>query len=197
MERRKFMLGIGSLAAGGAAAMGTGAFTTVKANRDITVKAAGDASAFLQIKKAEENGDVTPNADEYVETNDDGVVSMDFSSTEAGGSGVNYDATTIFDNLIDITNQGSQKINVGVDLSTEPEVLGIYAEGEQGNSEDNTGFAVRNYDDSSAEAQWENELEPGGTLENIGVYISDPSAIDGEETYTITIVAERVGGNRD
>ena len=33
MDRRKFVIGVGSLAAGGAAAMGTGAFSAASMNR--------------------------------------------------------------------------------------------------------------------------------------------------------------------
>ncbi len=193
---------MGSLAAGSAAAMGTGAFTSVSANRDITVDVAGDANAFLQFTKAEEDGGVTPNAEEYVNIEGDNTVSLDFTNTnesagegETGGSGVNDDATTIFDNLLDVTNNGTQEVNIGVDLSTEPEPLGIYAEDVQGTQDDNGGgFAVRNYPE---DPNWDHTLGVGETLENIGVYVTDPGAIDGETTYTVTIIAERVNGNRD
>ena len=201
-NRRKFIAGLGALATGSAAAMGTGAFTSVSANRDITVDVAGDANAFLQFTEAEEGGKVTPNAEEYVNIESDGTVALDFTNTSesagenaSGGSGINDDATTIFDNLLDVTNQGTQEINIGVDLSTEPDELGIYAEDEQGTQDDNGGgFAVRNYPD---DPNWDHTLGVGETLENIGVYITDPSAISSETTYTITIIAERVGGNQD
>jgi hypothetical protein len=37
VKRRKVLIGLGSLAAGSAATVGTGAFTSVSANRDISV----------------------------------------------------------------------------------------------------------------------------------------------------------------
>ena len=49
MERRKFMIGIGSLAAGGAAAMGTGAFETQEANRQLRVKVKRDQNGAIQL----------------------------------------------------------------------------------------------------------------------------------------------------
>ncbi len=102
---------------------------------------------------------------------------------------------TIFDNLVDVTNNGTQEVNIGVDLSTEPSELGIYAEDVQGTDDDlGGGFAVRNYPE---DPNWDHTLGVGETLENIGVYVTDPSAISGETTYTVTIIAERVGGNRD
>ena len=201
MERRKFLIGTGALASGSAAAIGTGAFTSVSANRDITVDVEGDADAFLSFSLAEEGGSVTPNAEEYG-TLDDGAVAIDLSNTnesagdgETGGSGVNEDAVTIFDNLVDVTNNGTQEVNIGVDLTTEPDPLGIYAEDVQGSDDDKGGgFAVRNYPD---DPNWDHTLAVGETLQNIGVYVTDPSAISGETTYTVTIIAERVGGNQD
>jgi len=195
-NRRKFLIGMGSLAAGSAAAVGSGAFTSVSANRDITVDVVGDGKAFLQFEKAREGdgNSVTPNAQEYVDTSGD-AFSVDLTETSEGGKGLNNDATTIFDNLVDVTNQGTQPVNIGVDLETEPEVLGIYAEDVNGTQDDKGGgFAVRNYPD---DPNWDHTLEVGETLQNIGVYVTDPDAIDGETTYTVTIIAERVGGNLD
>jgi len=50
MQRRKLLAGLGSLAAGGAAAVGSGAFSAVRANRDITASVTGDGSAYLGLE---------------------------------------------------------------------------------------------------------------------------------------------------
>jgi hypothetical protein len=42
MKRRKFVVGLGSLAAGGAAATGTGAFSQMGAGRSLSVKVSND-----------------------------------------------------------------------------------------------------------------------------------------------------------
>ena len=42
MKRRKFLIGAGSLAAGSAAAMGTGAYSYAEADRTVTVDTTGD-----------------------------------------------------------------------------------------------------------------------------------------------------------
>ncbi|UWG51843.1 DUF1102 family protein [Halalkaliarchaeum sp. AArc-CO] len=113
MERRKFVIGLGSLAAGGAAAMGSGAFSSVEAERDLVVEAAGDAGGLLGIEPAD-----TPNGDAYAEV-DDGIVSIDLTTTSgvAGApDGVNDQAFTVIDDILTITNQGSQEIVVGVGL---------------------------------------------------------------------------------
>ena len=49
MNRRKFTIGIGSLAAGSAAAIGTGAFTSVEADRGVEIDVVGDAKAFVSL----------------------------------------------------------------------------------------------------------------------------------------------------
>lgn len=50
MDRRKFVLGLGSLAAGGAAAMGTGAFAVDAEDRDARGTIANDADAYLSLE---------------------------------------------------------------------------------------------------------------------------------------------------
>jgi hypothetical protein len=49
MKRRKFVVGLGSLAAGGAAAMGTGAFESQEAVRQGRVKVKNDENAAIQL----------------------------------------------------------------------------------------------------------------------------------------------------
>ncbi|MFC7138105.1 hypothetical protein ACFQRB_19770 [Halobaculum litoreum] len=50
MDRRKFIIGVGALGAGTSAALGTGAFTSVEANRSFEVATAGDAGAYLRLE---------------------------------------------------------------------------------------------------------------------------------------------------
>jgi hypothetical protein len=108
---------MGSLAAGGAAAMGTGAFSSVSANRNITVDVVGDASAFLSFEKTD-----SPNSD-YVRIEDDGTISLAFDGSHAKSSdsvsysnvnGLNDDAFTIIGEMFDITNRGTQDIFVWI-----------------------------------------------------------------------------------
>ncbi|MEA5407815.1 hypothetical protein VB773_09725 [Haloarculaceae archaeon H-GB2-1] len=54
MQRRKFLVGMGSLAAGGAAAMGTGAYDGVAAKRTVSVDLKGDAAANLVLDPTSE-----------------------------------------------------------------------------------------------------------------------------------------------
>jgi len=109
MRRRKLMIGLGALTAGGSAAFGTEAFTSVEAQRNVDVTVAGDQSAFVAIEPL--SGD---NAGKYVSTEEgDNTVTLNFDSESDGpGSGVSQDAITQVNNLFQIVNQGSQPTNI-------------------------------------------------------------------------------------
>ncbi|WP_256297248.1 DUF1102 domain-containing protein [Haloarchaeobius salinus] len=112
MERRKFIAGVGSLAAGGAAALGTGAFTSVSATRDIDVEVADDASAYLRLE-----GTGGANSEYVTDDGDGGTLAINLDSsnaTSAGGDGVNPDAVTQIDDLFVIENQGTQEVDVSL-----------------------------------------------------------------------------------
>lgn len=82
MERRKFVVGLGALAAGGSAAVGSGAFTAMEADgRDATIDVVNDADALLGL----EAGDSTLVTDTG---GSGGELEIDFTSEE-GGQGVN------------------------------------------------------------------------------------------------------------
>lgn len=121
MERRKFVVGLGALASGSAAAMGTGAFTSVTANRDVDVTVEGDASAYLGLEPAS-----GPNG-AYAEDNND-QVSVNFNDISDGnsssepspvgnGTGVNPNATTNIDDVLTIRNQGTQEVTVSLNTN--------------------------------------------------------------------------------
>jgi len=110
-NRRKFITGLSALAAGSAAAVGTGAFTSTQADRDLTVAVADDASAYLGLEPA---GSANSNA--YASVGSNGQVSLDLSSTGNGGTGLNKNAETRIDELLIVSNQGTQTVNVWVDI---------------------------------------------------------------------------------
>ena len=111
MERRKFTIGLGALATGSAAAVGSGAFTSVTADRDLTVEVADDSDAYLRLESME-----GPNANEYVNEGD-GILSIDIGAIDGddGGDGVNQNATTVIRDLFSIQNQGTQEVVVFAD----------------------------------------------------------------------------------
>jgi hypothetical protein len=110
VNRRKFVLGLGTVATSGAAVLGSGAFTSVEADRDIEVEVVDDASAFLAIEDINES----PNSREFVETDGD-TLRVNITESDAGGEGVNKQSAYLFDDLFTITNQGTQGTYVYMD----------------------------------------------------------------------------------
>ena len=127
MERRKFVIGAGALATGSAAAMGTGAFTAVGADRNVALEVAGDGDAYLGIESNDTEG--------YVEQGSDGTVSFDFTGN-GEGDGVNNNANTRFERVVTFTNNGTEPIALYLDdgnssnpdISGEPYWLGVNAD---------------------------------------------------------------------
>jgi hypothetical protein len=110
MERRKFLIGAGSLAAGGAAALGSGAFTSVQADRSVDVTVAGDANAFLGLEPSSgANGNYA--------TTEDGklAIQLDGSDNTPEGNGVNNNAETIIKDVFRMRNQGTQRVYVYIE----------------------------------------------------------------------------------
>jgi len=106
MQRRKFIAGVGSLAAGAAAVTGTGAFTSVQAERSVSVNVASDPNAYLGLNPI---GD-------RASTDADGELKLDFSTSSTGSQGLNQNARTAFTDLFQIRNQGDNPVYVGVGL---------------------------------------------------------------------------------
>ena len=88
---------------------GSGAFTTVEANRDVAVQVADDSNALLRMAAAGEGNDG------YI-TTDGGELGIDLTSNNdaVDGQGVNANAITVIADLFEIQNQGTQEIEVKV-----------------------------------------------------------------------------------
>ncbi|UWG46457.1 DUF1102 family protein [Halanaeroarchaeum sp. HSR-CO] len=82
MQRRKFLATVGSLAAGSAAAIGTGAFTTASADRSVTVEVENDLNSKIAL---------VPGGHSGIEINDDGELEIDLMAP--GDNGVNINST--------------------------------------------------------------------------------------------------------
>jgi hypothetical protein len=115
MERRKFVIGAGSLAAGGAAALGTGAFSSVEANRTMDIAVRGDANAYLTLTE----GPNTDVAEDVVDKTSDSI-ELDFNGDAAGNTdngGLNQNAVTEFSNVLTVENRGTTGVIFGVDTT--------------------------------------------------------------------------------
>ncbi|WP_144906337.1 hypothetical protein [Halobellus captivus] len=107
ISRRNILIGLGALVGGGGALVSTGAFTTVSAERSVSVETSGDASAFLTIT----------GTSQYV--NDDsgsGTLTIDLGAP--GQAGFNENAITTLSGVFEIANNAADGSDAEVSLST-------------------------------------------------------------------------------
>ena len=109
MQRRNFLVSVGALSAGGAAGIGTGAFSSAEATRDVSVELADDADAYLALEPTSE----------YAEENEEGVLELDFGQeVSGGGEHVGEDSSYFFGsgnpdrNVFTVKNQGTNTVEV-------------------------------------------------------------------------------------
>lgn len=113
MERRNMLKLIGALGGGAAVVTGTGAFSSVEAERRVDIEVVGDASAYLSISEVDgsSNG-------QYLTEESNGEKAIDLTGNNedisGGGTGVNAEATTVIDDLFEVRNQGTQEVDLDV-----------------------------------------------------------------------------------
>ena len=120
MERRKFLIGLGSATVGGSALLGSGAFTRVEAQRRVKIEVAEDPDAYLGL-----DGCVDSPNSSYTRLDDSGHLEVEMSPenpTEAGGQGINSDSFTYFDDVFEIRNQGKQAVCIWIEAEPNPEL---------------------------------------------------------------------------
>ena len=145
MQRRNFIIGAGALAAGTGAAVGTGAFSSVEASREVSVEVADDAQAYLAIEATSD----------YAETDGDGVLELDFGDLGDAGEGehVGENSTYIFGsgnpdrNVFEVQNQGTQTVEVTpeyqvLQFDTDGNDLGTIEDPEEDPDEDGELFVT-------------------------------------------------------
>lgn len=101
MQRRKFVIGLGSIAAGGAAAMGTGAFTsaTVK-DRGFTADITADDVALVGLEPTSPYADISGDEELVLNITD-----------------LNEDSDFSFEDLFILRNNGNATLDFAMDLS--------------------------------------------------------------------------------
>ena len=117
-KRRKFLAGLGALASGSAAAVGTGAFSTMSSgSRTTNVQVTEDANSFIGLEGVAPwaNGDST----------DGGKLALDFSGAFQYGynrEGINPGSTYTFDDVFRLQNGLGGKNADGDKLAPKPVV---------------------------------------------------------------------------
>ena len=109
MNRRNFIIGIGAVTAAGGAAIGTGAFDSVEAERTVTLEVEDDASGYLGLEVIEDE----PNSIEYADGAGD-TLNIDINSiNDSGeGAGIAPDTEFIADNVFRLSNNGTNNVHV-------------------------------------------------------------------------------------
>jgi hypothetical protein len=114
-NRRKFLIGAGSVAAGGSALLGTAATTTFNLNdRGVSANVVTDSSGAIALTDTEQGDIINYTSDE---------LEIDF--TEGGASGVNVGSTVTIGNTADpaggdaaftITNQSTHDVDLTIEF---------------------------------------------------------------------------------
>lgn len=176
MERRKFMIGVGSLAAGSAAAMGTGAFNFANVERGMNVNVADDSNAFLALN---DTSDYADGSGKQLSLTFDG-------NSDVTGTGINRNSDYSFTGVFSITNQGSQSVGVWINDNDSNDVVNWYGAGKK----NNTNFSTSIEGPGNAYA-----IDPGQTVYVNVVILLRGSANGGDLPDEINIVADASQGN--
>ena len=146
MNRRNVLIGLGTVAAGGGAAIGTGAFSQVEAERNVGLTPAGDGSANVEISVDEASNAIT-------------TASGSSNTIGIDGANLNYDAITNVNQVLTITVSSDADSDYSIDLlddlggstvSNDSEARGSDAEDIQFVANDGASSGTVTYDDDGS-----------------------------------------------
>lgn len=185
-NRRKFLAGIGALASGSAAAVGTGAVTTQESTRNVDIDVANDSNGSLAFKTS---GSSIENS-EYAEYSN-GQLTLQFDGRDSGpgengrlgaegSAGLNPDSTYYFDNVFQILNQTQDALALTFDRSglDNPSAFTVYV-----------GYTNGSVI-GSRDSHWSGAITSGNGI-NVGVKIETPDSVSSNwETGSLTVTAK-------
>lgn len=182
MQRRKFILGMGSLAAGSAAAIGTGAFGDVDADRNMSGQIVADPSAYLGLSSHTQ----------YSEIAGDGELEITLDH-------LNDEAENSFDHVFRVTNNGTDTVYVWLDVTANGDSGNIYfyPNGQENKKMSSNAFNASNDDFGGSPGQeGAYELGVGNTL-HVGLFFdtrpSSGGAFAADPAFTVN--ADDSAGN--
>lgn len=211
MNRRAILLGLGAGTTGAAAVFGSGAFTQMRADRELSIGIDPDSQALLGL-------DANPDLDSVYEQN--GQLTIDSNQLSGSNNGFNAAATVELgatngsgavvagDEAFRITNNFDQNIHVEIDLSdtdlaTSPStitLIGTRTDNDVTKRVDAAPSATLDFEgfESGAEilVAIHIETEASQNPEDIQgqiVFRADPSALQGAPQPTFTILNEDTG----
>jgi len=174
MRRRRFLAGVGTLVGAGSAALGTGAFTSVKAERNVSITVAKDYRAFLRMDPIGDKGiDGKNTGRSFVNGSE---IEFEIPGDEGGensdANGVGLDSVYEFHDLVTVSNQGTQPIRLYSNYN--------------GDSLGDLALIT----DSDVLRDDPPVLDVGDSL-NVGLYIDTHGSSIGEFNETLSIVADQ------
>lgn len=182
MERRKFVVGLGSLAAGGAAALGTGAgnVATVK-DRQATVSVVRDYNAWLALRPADGSN---PPENVFADASGDKLVlDLGDSGASFAGQGPNTDAIWKVQNIFGVSNTYVKDLKIWATIDNFPNGSPVYLF-----YTTNTGGPE---DPGSNRSSASNKKTVAvGNTQNFGMYIDTTNVNLGDKNLKFTIHAD-------
>lgn len=163
------------MAAGGSATIGTGAFTSVSAQRRVEIAVADDDSAYLGLNGTAENGRVSD-----VGNPDEVVFAIPSAQEDTIGDGVGQNSVYEFADLLNVRNQGNDTVLVWSESTPSGPINSVSLTSPNG--------VLDSKKDSI-------ELEPGERFP-VGLQIETGTADEtGQNSTSVTIRAEVPGIN--
>lgn len=183
MQRRKYLVGLGSLAAGSAAAIGTGAVSSQASPRAVDVDVVADNKGLLQFvldHSSLENTEYASYDAGQLELHFNDEADLSNGGFAGQGEGLNPDSTFDFDNVFQIQNATADDLKVNIDKSglDNPDDITFY------------GLFTNGTLIGNRDSDWNGQVNAGFGI-NIGIRIETPDNIDnGWEEGQIVIEAK-------
>lgn len=181
MRRRRAIIGLGAVVAGAGAAIGSGAFTAVEAERTVSIDVVEDSAALVGIEVNDRYGGET----------EEGVAEFDLQENVFEDTGFNPDAKTILYAGLSITNNsGASGDTLSVEFSYDSDDVTV-PDGQAVPDENLDGqFYLRAFDSDDPPS---GELFEGLTFDGDASDVADPSAIPTGETAIFDLVVDPDG----
>ena len=140
MQRRKFVVGMGSLAAGASAVMGTGALSESTMERGFGGRFTGDGVAYVKAIPCNNSGN-----GEYLSYNDAGRMYLDFGKFNGNrGKGLNTDSVNYFDGIFRIQHANPDgDFEYDVTVTSPNSRLVFFTSGKEGRTALSSGETVQ------------------------------------------------------
>lgn len=172
MQRRKLLIGLGAVTAGGIAALGTGALSSSEVDRNLTAQVVGDGSAYLTLNATSDYAEISDGGQLFLHFDED----TDGAGEEGTGSGLNQDSVNRFDDVFSISANTGDNPTLAVWLDESLDRLRLYWS-------DNGNYATKG-NQRTIDSNGEQSLSVGVEI-NLDDYEQTGDIFTGEDDFTI------------